>query len=712
MHDRISILRNAVVQVTRILTDSNIKVTQQGLQAFVVHEKGRPKRVNLPNLPENAGDDLIDAIHGFLDHEVAHILFSDFATLEKSTKSGFGQLHNLLEDCFIEKMMSRRFAGCGQNLRSTHEFFIRKVIEPAIAKANSSGNKDEALSHLTVPMMRAAAGQFVFQEYLAKNAVINAEILDPVRKMLGSLLDEVAGMESSQDAFDLAKRMHDRLKKPPEPKPKPEPKDEGEKGESKDEAGEAGDEEDKPESPPDNRGDSDDENSAPPENEPAPESDEGEPDEGVPDEPAPESEGEDGTPPEDEPIPESDESDESDEGDESDGEPAPDSEGESESEGGGSPEGEDEPDEENSKSEEEGKEGKPEGAADADTGESGDDDGEDHDLPTDMFDKLEDMSDAVAGAMTEIATGLANDSNEYLVFTKDYDRIEPLNTDDVSRLDFHRAELTDNTDHMVGTLQKGIERAIMMRSQSVWSAGQRRGRINPSSLHRLASGDDRVFRKREEHSSKDVAVELVVDCSGSMRGQQMTLAAQSAYALSSVLTRIGIANEVVGFTTDSSKMWSDPAYSSEVREEADRIGRTFSRQEPLWIHIFKSFAERMSTEVTGRFAAAYANQIETNNNVDGESIEIAAHRLLQRREKGKIMMVLSDGEPAAYGNSGDLNDHLKATVNKIEASGVKVIGIGIASNAVKKFYGRNIVLSDIGGLPGLVMSELRTALLN
>ncbi|WEU67325.1 DNA polymerase III subunit alpha [Xanthomonas phage JGB6] len=38
------------------------------------------------------------------------------------------------------------------------------------------------------------------------------------------------------------------------------------------------------------------------------------------------------------------------------------------------------------------------------------------------------------------------------------------------------------------------------------------------------------------------------------------------------------------------------------------------------------------------------------NNVDGESVEIAGRRLLQRKESRKIMIVMSDGSPAADGD--------------------------------------------------------------
>ncbi|MFH4376904.1 cobalamin biosynthesis protein CobT, partial [Acinetobacter baumannii] len=93
-------------------------------------------------------------------------------------------------------------------------------------------------------------------------------------------------------------------------------------------------------------------------------------------------------------------------------------------------------------------------------------------------------------------------------------------------------------------------RAIQARSKSVWENGLKQGKLNSSSLARLAStGDCRIFRKRVESKTKDVAVSLVVDMSGSMCGSKIHTAAAASYALSNVLDRLKIPHEVICFTT-------------------------------------------------------------------------------------------------------------------------------------------------------------------
>lgn len=60
-------------------------------------------------------------LHGYLDHEAAHCLFTDFEAgrEEKASLPGFHSLENLLEDIRIEAAMGRRYPGSRRNLART-----------------------------------------------------------------------------------------------------------------------------------------------------------------------------------------------------------------------------------------------------------------------------------------------------------------------------------------------------------------------------------------------------------------------------------------------------------------------------------------------------------------------------------------------------------------------------------------------------------------
>lgn len=246
------------------------------------------------------------------------------------------------------------------------------------------------------------------------------------------------------------------------------------------------------------------------------------------------------------------------------------------------------------------------------------------------------------------------------------------------------------------------------RSQSVKVPGFRSGRLHTAGLHRLAAGDDRVFRRLHVNESKDVAVELLIDNSGSMEGIKMQTAMEAGYALSSTLERVGIQHEVLGFTTKWHP-WGKEI--QEAREAAATSGIPYTRYEPIYMPVYRGFDERLTSEVKRRFAAA-PYQDFMGSNVDGESVEYAAYRLLRRKETRKVLLVLSDGNPVADGDVRALRKHLKDTVKAVEARGIETVGIGILTDAPKNYFPKFALLNNAAELPKCVMGELKRILLS
>ena len=254
--------------------------------------------------------------------------------------------------------------------------------------------------------------------------------------------------------------------------------------------------------------------------------------------------------------------------------------------------------------------------------------------------------------------------------------------------------MEEETRSMTGVIQKMLERAMAAKSLCRWHTGYRRGKLHSATLSRLFFKDDRVFRKKEYGISKDVAVTLLIDCSGSMHGSKAKLAATSAYALANVLNNMGITCELIGFTTKGASYGRDD----------------FSRIAPLYMPIFKAFNDHWNIKSKRRLGNMFVSGWMANN-VDGESVQIAANRLLARPENGKIMIVLSDGWPNADGNDADLVQHLKDTVKELENK-IKIVAIGIKSDGVEDYYSKNVVLNEIEELPGTVIKKLQEQLLS
>lgn len=684
---RIDILRDAVVKITQILADRSIKVTQSGINAFVQSDKnGVPVRVNLPYIPDNADEPLINAIQGFLDHEVAHILYSDFHLLETGRKAGVMNYLNTLEDPRIEIQMCKRFEGSAWNLSKVGEFFLERFTTPALMQAISEGDRKKAVMILMVPAVRAWSGQKLFQDYMSDKWELMEEVVD---RLGADLIERIGKMGSSQDALDIAIDMKAALETDSE--------GEGGEGDTPEEKGSKG----KSTKPTSSKKASDDTSS---DSTGSTKDKEETTDEATKDDDDSKGDSKDK-------APEDETSKEKDEKNDDDGEKGEDESPKDE-------ESDDEEDDDDESSEPGGIGTDPSDTPDVEgtSSKAGSSRGKGGLFSSEEFEeamKEADFESAVSGAIADDAADKMRDS-EYLVYSKDEDIIEPLQITKSRWSDEFLTDLQKKVDHLVAPLQKDLERAIVARSYSQWSSGHRSGRLHGANLARLAANDPRVFRRKHESHSKDVAVSLVIDCSGSMNsGGRIFTAAEAAYAMSAVLDRLQISHEVIGFTSKGSYGDGSGPYAvsrKEVEEAEEKLGRSFSRYDRIWMPIVKGFNERLTIDTKKRFA--FLPRIRLEQNVDGECIEIAVRRLMQRRENGKIMMVLSDGSPACFGDPDQQHKNLKAVVKRVEESGTKVIGIGIQTNSVKNYYSKSVVINNVSDLPGTVVKELKDLLIS
>lgn len=688
MSTRISIVRESIIRIVRMLTEKKVQVTQRGSSAYVTYNHdGTPKVVNIPYIPEDATEELLVATQGFLDHEVAHVLFTDYEAVKIANQEGFASLYNIIEDSFIERKMGAAFAGSGFNLSQVGAYFLKNYTDTRLKSMKPGDPAIEGL--LIVPAIRAWAGQTVYKDYMAEGD--KWSLIKRITDRLEPVIDRVAKVTNSMDAANLAREMKKLLEIAPEPEsPAPPPpkaaKSSGSKAKERkagekapkrkkraeepetetEDAGEAGEGEDGDEAAgaPSSGGSAplDGSESLPPiESDYGPDEDDGDEDDGLT------------------PAAELDEGGDEDE-DEDEDEPGEDEEATEVSTGGGS-----------------------ESAGGGSLG-----GGPSMARSEDLYKGIEreiakDFDEELSKMITKTATA-GMEKTRYKVYSKDFDRIEPLVVRESTYKEEYLKDMQESVDHMVGPLQKDFERAIAAKSATTWSGGHRSGRLHAAALSRLSTGDERVFRRKHINNSKDVAVGLLVDCSGSMSGMgKIKAAAYAAYALASVLDRMNISCEVLGFTTKGEM-------PKEMFAEESKHGFRYARTQPLYIPVLKGFNERLNSDTKRRFASLTAARW-LNENVDGESVEIAAGRLSQRTEKRKVLFVFSDGQPACPGDWSQIHDHLHKVVKDVEQAGIEVMGIGIADNSAAKYYKKHVLLTNISDLPTTVIGEIKKILM-
>ena len=742
--------RDSVKRVVGLLSGKNIPVAECGDTAYVrYNKKGEPVMVNIPSIPDDASPALMNAIRGFLDHEVGHLLFTDEKVVKKMRNTKAFGLWNALEDVYIERRMSEVFTGSRRNLLSTRNLMIDKYFNPHIKKAVAMCRGDQRelfLKFFLCPVLRAWDGQPTFADFMEEHWHL---IDKPIAVLKEFGVDEaVRRMDSTEDcvkvAAAMAKILREMTEMPEGPLPERESsltkKTEPEEDSSDEPA--AGDDtevcdEEGLDSTPDefSSDDEDDEKSDKSISKYIPNRYEV-----INDTESKPEDGDLGHENVDD-LPESEETTAddpvtslgSDVGEEVDdeGDYSPSTDDGSEDRHGSSSDDSEAVEDGEGKADKDGGKEKDEG--DRDTSDESDAGFAPHadDMSLDDALKALENVDEEIGSSTEdalasaIKSELASASlSDYRPYNRSYDFLGPIDEAEEhikrARKAFGAIPMYSPVDRyrivpegrklfemkverhlsssVSSTLAKDLERAIASRNRVQFIPGQRRGRVHGASLYRLSMNDDRVFRRKEDHKAVNACVQQVIDLSGSMGGRKIELALASAYTLADALDRIHVPNVITGFTT-----YGNP-------DVATMSKRGFSRFEALMLPIIKNWHEKAnSPEIRARMGCV-AETFPLLNNVDGESIAQLASLFAGRMEDKKIMIVQSDGAPCAAGDG--FSNHLRSVTNDIEnTSDINLLAIGILTDAPRRYYKNYALVNKVEELGTSVVSELSRIIL-
>lgn len=726
--------RDCVKRVVAMLSGKQIPVAERGNEAYVrYNRRGEPVLVNIPSIPDDASPTLMNAVRGFLDHEVAHILFTEpkvAMQMRERGKAPSTGLWNALEDVFIERRMGQVFNGTRRNLLATQSLVIDKYFRNKVPEAVLACHGDQRelfLKFFLCPVVRAWDGQSPFIDFMEEHWRL---IERPVALLKEHGIDvAVRNMSNTEDcvkvAAAIAQIMQD-MKDKPEGK-LPELKSSARKpSESKDESGETPESGDEP-----SHGDSASK----------PAKGEGDDKEEREDDASEEEESGDSDLPDslDKDLPthvkdiSDTESKYTEAGHEESGDtPESDAIGMKSSDSDTDGDGGEDSDTDRGETEEEDVEGKKnkDGAEVPKDSESGFVPAPDEMTLEEALKTLDEMEDGI-GEMTEDALSatiskelMSVSPSDYRPYDRSYDFIGLIDGAEEhvkrTRKTFGAIPMHSPVDRyrmvpegrklfelkiekhlsagVSSTLAKDLERAIASRNRVQFIPGQRRGRIHGASLYRLAMNDDRVFRKKEDHRAVNACVQQVIDLSGSMDGVKIQLALASAYTIADALDRINVPNIITGFTT-----FGSPDYET-------RSKRGFTRFEALMLPIIKNWNEKAnSPEIRARMGCV-CETFPLLNNVDGESVAQLATLFAGRMEDKKIMLVMSDGEPCATGSG--FHQHLRTVTKEIETlSDIELMAIGILTDEPRRYYKNYALVNSVEELGPSVVTELSRIIL-
>jgi len=298
----------------------------------------------------------------------------------------------------------------------------------------------------------------------------------------------------------------------------------------------------------------------------------------------------------------------------------------------------------------------------------------------------------------------------YRAYTADFDQVveapELADPEEMNRL---RAQLDGqlvSLQGMVSRLANRLQRRLMAQQQRAWDFDLDEGILDAARLARIVANPmtSLSYKQEKETNFRDTVVSLLIDNSGSMRGRPISVAALSADILARTLERCGVKVEVLGFTTSAWK-------GGKSREKWIAAGKPTNpgRLNDLRHIVYKN-ADAPWRRARLNLGLMLREGI-LKENIDGEALLWAHHRLLGRSEARRILMVISDGAPVDDStlsvNSGNyLEQHLRDVIEMIETrSQVELAAIGIGHD-VTRYYRRAVTIMDAEDLGGVMMRQL------
>ncbi|NJY97873.1 porphyrin biosynthesis protein [Escherichia coli] len=757
--------RDCVKRVVAMLSGKQIPVAERGDEAYVrYNRRGEPVLVNIPSIPDDASPTLMNAVRGFLDHEVAHILFTEpkvAMQMRERGKAPSTGLWNALEDVFIERRMGQVFNGTRRNLLATQSLVIDKYFRNKVPEAVLACHGDQRelfLKFFLCPVVRAWDGQSPFIDFMEEHWRL---IERPVALLKEHGIDvAVRNMSNTEDcvkvAAAIAQIMQD-MKDKPEGK-LPELKSSARKpSESKDESEETPESGDEPShgdsasKPAKGEGDDKEER----EDDASEEEDSGGSDlsdsldkdlpthvKDISDTESKYTEAgheESGDTPESDAIGmKSSDSDTDGDGGNGTGAPRPGDgirEDTDDSDGYGSGidgDGGEDSDTDRGETEEEDVEGKEnkDGAEVPKDSESGFVPAPDEMTLEEALKALDEMEDGI-GEMTEDALSatiskelMSVSPSDYRPYDRSYDFIG----------------LIDGAEEHVKRTRKTFG-AIPMHS--------------PVDRYRMVPEGRKLFElKIEKHLSAGVSSTLAKDLEraiasrnrvqfipGQRRGR---IHGASLYRLAMNDDRVfrkkedhravnACVQQVIDLSgsMDGVKIQLALASAYTIADALDRINvpniitgfttfgspdyetrskRGFTRFEALMLPIIKNWNEKAnSPEIRARMGCV-CETFPLLNNVDGESVAQLATLFAGRMEDKKIMLVMSDGEPCATGSG--FHQHLRTVTKEIETlSDIELMAIGILTDEPRRYYKNYALVNSVEELGPSVVTELSRIIL-
>ena len=299
---------------------------------------------------------------------------------------------------------------------------------------------------------------------------------------------------------------------------------------------------------------------------------------------------------------------------------------------------------------------------------------------------------------------------DYRVYLSDHD--EEIAAEDLAEpveLERLRAYLDQQLEPLKGAVSRlanKLQRRLQAQQNRSWEFDREEGILDAGRLARVVANPTTPlsFKVEKDTEFRDTVVTLLLDNSGSMRGRPISIAAICADVLARTLERCNVKVEILGFTT---RAWK----GGQAREAWLNEGRP---QQPGRLNDLRHIIYKSADAPWRRTRANLGLMMKEGllkENIDGEALEWAHRRMLNRPEARKILMVISDGAPVddstlSVNPANFLEKHLRDVIAMVERrKAVELLAIGIGHD-VTRYYDRAVTITDVEQLAGAITEQL------
>jgi len=334
---------------------------------------------------------------------------------------------------------------------------------------------------------------------------------------------------------------------------------------------------------------------------------------------------------------------------------------------------------------------------------------------------MDDMADQELGEEAEMPDGeapleppppqpISDADPNYQVYLSEHD--EEIAAEDLAEpaeLERLRAYLDQQLEPLKGAVSRlanKLQRRLQAQQNRSWEFDLEEGTLDAGRLARVVANPTTPlsFKVEKDTEFRDTCVTLLLDNSGSMRGRPISIAAICADVLARTLERCNVKVEILGFTTRAWKgglareAWLNDGRPAQPGRLNDLRHIIYKSADAPWRRTRPNLGLMMKEGLL-------------KENIDGEALEWAHRRMINRPEARKILMVISDGAPVddstlSVNPANYLEKHLRDVIAMVERRrAVELLAIGIGHD-VTRYYDRAVTITDVEQLAGAMTEQL------